>query len=84
MKENMNLQEAKRNLSFFIILFLSTWCYNDVAKWLILTNDVEATRIAKKISLKELVKKYGDSNSEKVFFLDDYKMYLLNNELNNK
>ena len=33
---------------------------------------------------KELIKKYGDINSDKVFSLDDYKMYLLNNFLDEK
>lgn len=47
----------------------------------ILNNDVEAINIAKKITLKELALKYGDINSNKVFSLDDYKMYLLNEHL---
>lgn len=49
----------------------------------IINKDIEAIRIAKSIPIKDLVKKYGNYNSNKVFFLDDYKMYLLNNELNN-
>lgn len=49
----------------------------------ILTNEVEAIQIAKAITLKDLALKYGDSNSNKVFALDDYKMYLLNCHLEN-
>ena len=40
--------------------------------------------LAKTIKIKDLVKKYGDNNSDKVFSLDDYKMYLLNNFLDEK
>jgi len=44
----------------------------------IVNNDVEAVKIAKNTTLKEMVAKYGDENSDKVFDLEDYKMYLLN------
>lgn len=37
-----------------------------------------ALNLSKNISVQELVKKYGDIQSEKVFSLDDYKSYLLN------
>ncbi len=47
----------------------------------IINNDVEAIRISKEISIKELIKKYGNINSNKVFSLDDYKMYLLNSHI---
>ena len=33
------------------------------------------------ITIKELVKKYGNVNSDRVFSIEDYKMYLLNNFL---
>lgn len=47
----------------------------------IVEEDIPALRLAKTITFKELVKRYGDNNSDKVFSLDDYKMYLLNNYL---
>ena len=46
--------------------------------------DIPALMLAKTIKIKDLVKKYGDNNSDKVFSLDDYKMYLLNNFLDEK
>lgn len=49
-----------------------------------LNEDILALRIAKTIPMKELVRRYGDANSDKVFSLDDYKMYLLNNYLNER
>ena len=47
----------------------------------IVSEDIPALNLSKTISLKELVKRYGDINSNKVFGLDDYKMYLLNSFL---
>ena len=47
----------------------------------IINEDIPALNIARKIKIKDLVKKYGDFTSNKVFSLDDYKMYLLNNYL---
>lgn len=44
----------------------------------ILEEDTYALNLSKKISVQELVEKYGNSQSEKVFCLDDYKSYLLN------
>ena len=44
----------------------------------IIKEDVPAINFSKKITVSELAKKYGNSKSEKVFSLDDYKMYLLN------
>ena len=42
---------------------------------------VPALELSKRVTIKELVERYGDINSDKVFSLDDYKMYLLNNYL---
>ena len=47
----------------------------------IVEGEMPATKLAKSIKVKELVKKYGDPSSNKVFSIDDYKMYLLNNYL---
>lgn len=44
--------------------------------------DIPALNIARKITIEELVSKYGDNSSDRVFSLDDYKIYLLNNYLN--
>lgn len=44
----------------------------------ILEEDTYALNLSKNISVQELVEKYGNRQSEKVFFLDDYKSYLLN------
>lgn len=64
---------------------LPKWCIGNILKddidkivKRIINNDVEAIRSAKEISIKDLIKKFGDINSDKVFSLDDYKMYLLN------
>ena len=46
--------------------------------------DIPALTLTKTIKIKELIRKYGDINSDKVFSLDDYKMYLLNNFLDEK
>lgn len=46
--------------------------------------DIPALMLTKTIKIKELIRKYGDINSDKVFSLDDYKMYLLNNFLDEK
>ena len=43
--------------------------------------DVPSLRLSKLITLGELVERYGDPTSQKVFSLDDYKMYLLNKYL---
>lgn len=43
-----------------------------------INNDVEAIQIAKKTPLIQLAKKYGNSDSERVFSFEDYEMYLLN------
>ena len=40
-----------------------------------------ALTLAKTISIGELARRYGDGQSEKAFHLEDYKMYLLNNYL---
>lgn len=47
----------------------------------IVYEDIEALRIARSITLKDLVELYGDSKSDKVFDLDDYKMFLLNKHI---
>lgn len=46
--------------------------------------DIPALMLAKTVTIKQLVNKYGDTSSDKVFSLDDYKMYLLNNYLDEK
>ena len=46
--------------------------------------DIPALILAKTMTIKQLVNKYGDASSDKVFSLDDYKIYLLNNYLNEK
>lgn len=50
----------------------------------ILNDDVPALNEAKKITLSQLAKKYGDKKSTRLFELDDYKMYLLNCYLEDK
>lgn len=49
----------------------------------IISEDIPALTLAKNISVGELVQKYGDFQSQKVFFIDDYKSYLLNTYLEN-
>ena len=44
----------------------------------IINEDTFALNHARNITLKELVLRYGDRNSNKLFSLDDYKSYLLN------
>ena len=46
--------------------------------------DIPTLLLARSIKIKDLVKLYGNPNSDKVFSLDDYKMYLLNNYLDEK
>ena len=43
--------------------------------------DIPALILSKTITIKQLINKYGNVNSDRVFSLDDYKMYLLNNYL---
>ncbi|MGI6734855.1 MAG: radical SAM protein [Bacilli bacterium] len=50
----------------------------------VINEDVPALKTARTIAIGELVKLYGDLNSNKVFALYDYKMYLLNNYLDEK
>lgn len=47
----------------------------------LLAGDTYALKRAKEVTLKELVERYGDFSSDKVFDLDDYKIYLFNNYL---
>lgn len=47
----------------------------------IISEDTFALNTARSISLKELVRRYGNFASEKIFSLGDYKMYLLNRYL---
>ena len=44
----------------------------------IIEEDIPALNLARKITVKELVMKYGNKHSNKVFFIGDYKSYLLN------
>lgn len=46
--------------------------------------DILALIISKTITIKKLIEKYGNANSDRVFSLDDYKMYLLNNYLDDE
>ena len=46
--------------------------------------EIPALMLSKTIAIKDLIKKYGDTNSDRVFSIEDYKMYLLNNYLNEK
>lgn len=43
--------------------------------------DIPALNAARKITLSELAKGYGDESSEKIFEEDDYKIFLLNKYL---
>lgn len=44
----------------------------------IVEEDTYALNLTKTVSFEELAKKYGNIQSERAFFLDDYKTYLLN------
>lgn len=50
----------------------------------VVEEDISAIMLSKTITLKELVKRYGNIDSNRVFSVDDYKMYLLNNYLDEK
>ena len=56
----------------------------DVIVRRVIDEDVPALILSKTITIKELVKKYGNKESDKVFSINDYKMYLLNNYLDEK
>ena len=45
--------------------------------------DIPALNLARRIPVCELAEKYGDKQSDKAFFIDDYKSYLLNHYLEN-
>lgn len=47
----------------------------------IVEEDTPALNLARKITMKELVARYGDKHSNKVFQMSDYKDYLLNQYL---
>ncbi len=49
----------------------------------ILDEDSFALRMARDVTLSELVERYGDFSSDKVFSLGDYKEYLLNRHIDN-
>lgn len=53
-------------------------CNKDELISKILNEDTYALNKARNISLKELVQLYGNFESNKAFYLDDYKSYLLN------
>ena len=44
----------------------------------ILEEDIFPLREAKRLTISELVKRYGDPSIDKVFTLEDYQYYLLN------
>ena len=50
----------------------------------VIDEDIPALMLSKTITIKELIKKYGNKGSDKVFSINDYKMYLLNNYLDEK
>lgn len=56
----------------------------DVIVRRVIDEDIPALTLSKTITIKELIKKYGNKESDKVFSIDDYKMYLLNNYLDEK
>ena len=79
---------ADGNIYFHFTNPASAWCLGNVFADPIegivrkaFEEDVPALRIARQIPVGELVAKYGDPDSAKVFSLDDYKMYLLNRYL---
>ncbi len=45
------------------------------------TGDIPALRLAKRVTWKELVRRYGDADSERSFSPGDYKMFLFNRYL---
>jgi len=47
----------------------------------IVEEDIPALNLARKITMKELVARYGDKDSNKAFQVNDYKDYLLNRYL---
>ena len=47
----------------------------------IVDEDIPALNRARQVTMKELVKKYGDAQSKKAFQLGDYKDFLLNRYL---
>ncbi len=47
----------------------------------IIEEDIPALRIAREVTLGELVQRYGDASSEKVFEEEDYRSFLLNTHL---
>lgn len=49
----------------------------------IVEEDTYALILAKTVEIKELVGRYGNENSDKIFFKEDYKAYLLNCYLEN-
>ena len=44
----------------------------------IVAEDIPALHLARSITVKELVEQYGNKSSNRAFFIDDYKGYLLN------
>lgn len=44
----------------------------------IVEEDTPALNLARKVTVKTLVEKYGNAQSERAFFLEDYQSYLLN------
>lgn len=50
----------------------------------IVEEDTPALNLARKITVKELVAKYGNKLSQKAFFIEDYKAYLLNRYLEDR
>lgn len=47
----------------------------------IMEEDTYALNLARKVTLKKLVERYGDKKSNKAFQMGDYKDYLLNRYL---
>lgn len=44
----------------------------------IVEEDIPALNIARRVTMQELVARYGNVQSDKAFQIEDYKMYLLN------
>lgn len=44
----------------------------------VMEEDTDALNAARSVTVKELVERYGNRYSKKVFFMGDYKSYLLN------
>ena len=53
----------------------------DELVWKVVEEDIPALQEARRVTVGELVRRYGDLLSEKAFRKEDYLMYLLNKHL---